>query len=169
MLAIKWKLLVRVPYQLHQPLPKIERKYARIAHFTDELVPRLFRFDSRKQLRDLRTAFRFPRRFVCDSRHIPSLERRFFSPGSFGFMPLTSKAILNGERSSVSTSRWSVRRARSSSCTWWTTGLTCSRTTLTSGCPTFRRWQSLLEPSWRKRAVILPQGRSGCAPSSTTR
>ena len=69
MLAIKWKLLVRVPYQLHQPLPKIERKYARIAHFSDEIVPQLFRSDSRKQLRDLRTAFRFPQRFVCDSRH----------------------------------------------------------------------------------------------------
>ena len=69
MLAIRWKLLVRVPFQLHQPLTKIQRKHAKISYFSDELVHQLFRFDDRRQLRDLLAAFRFPPRFVCDSRH----------------------------------------------------------------------------------------------------
>ena len=74
MLAIKWKILVRVPKQLHEPLSSIQRQYVEISNFSDELIPQLFRFDDKKQLRDLKRAFRFPSRFEMSSGHVFSGE-----------------------------------------------------------------------------------------------
>ena len=79
MLAIQWKILVRVPKQLHEPLPSIERQYANISDFSEELIPQLFRFDNKKQLRDLKRAFRFTSRFEMSSGHVFSGEEVLLS------------------------------------------------------------------------------------------
>ena len=77
--AMKWRRLVRVPEELSHPLSKVRRTYARIDHFTDEVVPGLFRFDNKAQLRQLFQAFEFPLSFRHPDGHVFGGEEVFLA------------------------------------------------------------------------------------------
>jgi hypothetical protein len=64
-----WAEIVRVPLELNSPLDKILRINCRIDSFPDDMIPIMFRFDSKDQLRHLLRAFRFPEWFRTPSRH----------------------------------------------------------------------------------------------------